>query len=89
MPRILAPSFALSISFDKLFRSSCVCSGGRQGVAGKKPVTPTMDIYLTGEAKTDQNKTIQIARNILQTTVNDLIVEASTDYKTKITLTSM
>ena len=41
MPRILAPSFALSISFDKLFRSSCVCSGGRQGVAGKKPVTPT------------------------------------------------
>ena len=54
--------------------------------ARKKPVTPTMDIYLTGEAKTDQNKTIQIARNILQTTVNDLIVEASTDYKTKITL---
>ena len=42
-----------------------------------------MDIYLTGDAKTDQNKTIQIARNILQTTVNDLIVEASTDYKTK------
>jgi len=54
--------------------------------ARKKPVTPTMDIYLTGDAKTDQNKTIQIARNILQTTVNDLIVEASTDYKTKITL---
>jgi len=54
--------------------------------ARKKPVTPTMDIYVTGDAKTDQNKTIQVARNILQTTVNDLILDADTDYKTKITL---
>ncbi|MBT5171321.1 MAG: DNA-directed RNA polymerase subunit A'/A'', partial [Candidatus Nitrosopelagicus sp.] len=54
--------------------------------ARKKPVTPTMDIYLTGDAKTDQNKTVQVARNILQTTVNDLILDADTDYKTKITL---
>ena len=45
-----------------------------------------MDIYLSGDAKTDQNKTVQIARNILQTTVNDLILDADTDYKTKITL---
>ena len=45
-----------------------------------------MDIYLTGDAKTDQNKTVQVARNILQTTVNDLILDADTDYKTKITL---
>ena len=37
--------------------------------ARKKPVTPTMDIYLLGDAKTDQTKTVQIARNILQTTV--------------------
>ena len=54
--------------------------------ARKKPVTPTMDIYLLGDAKTDQTKTVQIARNILQTTVNDLILDADTDYKTKITL---
>ena len=54
--------------------------------ARKKPVTPTMDIYLTGDSKTDQNKTVQVARNILQTTVNDLILDADTDYKTKITL---
>ena len=54
--------------------------------ARKKPVTPTMDIYLLGDAKTDQTKTVQVARNILQTTVNDLILDADTDYKTKITL---
>jgi DNA-directed RNA polymerase subunit A' len=54
--------------------------------ARKKPVTPTMDIYLSGDAKTDQNKTVQVARNILQTTINDLILDADTDYKTKITL---
>ncbi len=54
--------------------------------ARKKPVTPTMDIYLTGDAKTDQTKTVQVARNILQTTVNDLILDVDTDYKTKITL---
>ena len=54
--------------------------------ARKKPQTPTMDIYLTGDARTDQNKTVQVARNILQTTVNDLIVDVDTDYKTKITL---
>ena len=54
--------------------------------ARKKPVTPTMDIYLTGDAKTDQTKTVQVARNILQTTINDLILDADTDYKTKITL---
>ena len=54
--------------------------------ARKKPVTPTMDIYLLGDAKTDQTKTVQIARNILQTTINDLILDAETDYKSKITL---
>jgi len=54
--------------------------------ARKKPVTPTMDIYLLGDAKIDQTKTVEVARNILQTTVNDLILDADTDYKTKITL---
>ena len=36
--------------------------------------------------KLDQNKTVQVARNILQTTVRDLMTDADTDYKTKITL---
>ena len=55
--------------------------------ARKKPVTPTMDIYLKGEAKTDLPTATEIAKNILQTTVSDLIVgDADTDYSTKITL---
>jgi DNA-directed RNA polymerase subunit A' len=55
--------------------------------ARKKPVTPTMDIYLNGNAKTDQKAAVEVARNILQTTVKDLIMDVpSTDYKTKITL---
>jgi DNA-directed RNA polymerase subunit A' len=48
--------------------------------ARKKPVTPTMDIYLDSDAKTDQTKAVAIAKNILQTTVNDLIVNVDTDY---------
>ena len=54
--------------------------------ARKKPVTPTMDIYLKGDAKSDQTKAVEIAKNILQTTVNDLIVDTDTDYATKISL---
>jgi len=54
--------------------------------ARKKPVTPTMDIYLTNDAKTDQAKAVEVAKNILQTTVNDLIVDTDTDYATKISL---
>ena len=54
--------------------------------ARKKPVTPTMDIYLSGEAKTDQQKAVEVAKNVLQTTVNDLLVESDTDYSTKISL---
>ena len=48
--------------------------------ARKKPVTPTMDIYLDDEAKSDQVKAVAVAKNILQTTVNDLIIDADTDY---------
>jgi DNA-directed RNA polymerase subunit A' len=54
--------------------------------ARKKPVTPTMDIYLDSDAKTDQTKAVAIAKNILQTTVNDLIVNTDTDYATKISI---
>ena len=54
--------------------------------ARKKPVTPTMDIYLDEESKNDQQKAVEVARNILETSVNDVILDAPTDYATKITL---
>ena len=54
--------------------------------ARKKPVTPTMDVYLDAESKADQQKAVEIARNILETSVNDLIIDTETDYATKISL---
>src|SRR3972149_3480455 len=54
--------------------------------ARKKPVTPTMDIYLEKESKTSREKAIEAARNILQTKVSALISESETDYSTEIKL---
>ena len=57
--------------------------------ARKKPSTPSMDIYLDKKSSSDQQTAIQIAREILQTTVNDLLVKRNTietDYATKIQL---
>jgi len=57
--------------------------------ARKKPSTPSMDIYLDKKSSSDQQTAIQIARDILQTTVNDLLVKRNTvetDYKTQIKL---
>jgi DNA-directed RNA polymerase subunit A' len=57
--------------------------------ARKKPSTPSMDIYLDKKSSSDQQTAIQIARDILQTTVNDLLVKKNTvetDYKTQIKL---
>ena len=59
--------------------------------ARKKPSTPSMDIYLDKDSKSSKEekkeKAIQIAREILQTTVADLLTHpAETDYQTKITL---
>ena len=54
--------------------------------ARKKPTTPTMDIYLDAEIKTDRNAAINVAKNILQTRVHALIAGSDTDYKTHITL---
>jgi DNA-directed RNA polymerase subunit A' len=54
--------------------------------ARKKPVTPTMDVYLEKESSTDQQKAVSIAKNILETAVSDLIVDTETDYATKISL---
>ncbi len=54
--------------------------------ARKKPVTPTMDIYLDKESKKSREKAIQVARNILQTKVSALISDTETDYATEIKL---
>jgi DNA-directed RNA polymerase subunit A' len=54
--------------------------------ARKKPVTPTMDIYLDEESKTSREKAIEIARNVLQTKVSALIADSETDYSTEIKL---
>jgi len=55
--------------------------------ARKKPSTPSMDIYLDKDSRSSKEKAIQTAREILQTTVADLLTHpAETDYQTKITL---
>jgi len=54
--------------------------------ARKKPVTPTMDIYLDKDSKTSREKAIQVARNILQTKISALISDTETDYSTEIKL---
>lgn len=54
--------------------------------ARKKPVTPTMDIYLDEESKTSREKAIEIARNILQTKVSSVIADTETNYSTEIKL---
>ena len=54
--------------------------------ARKKPVTPTMDIYLNKESKTSREKAIETARNILQTKVSALISDTETDYASEIKL---
>lgn len=52
--------------------------------ARKKPVTPTMDIYLDEETRTSKDKVMQVARNVLQTKVSSLTAEVDTDYTTEI-----
>ncbi len=52
--------------------------------ARKKPVTPTMDIYLDEESKRSREKAIQIAKNVLQTKVSALVADTQTDYSTNI-----
>ncbi|RMW37260.1 MAG: DNA-directed RNA polymerase subunit A' [Nitrosopumilus sp.] len=54
--------------------------------ARKKPVTPTMDIYLDDESKKSREKAIEVARNVLQTKVSALIADSETDYATEIKL---
>ena len=57
--------------------------------ARKKPATPAMDIYLKdskGSKEQKKNEAVQAASKILESTVNDLIVEARTDYSSEIRL---
>src|SRR5437867_9958811 len=48
--------------------------------ARKKPVTPTMDVYLDGEHKVSREKALSVAREIIFTKVADLIERTETDY---------
>ncbi len=54
--------------------------------ARKKPVTPTMDIYLDEKHKRSKEDAIKIAREILHTKISSLILSTETDYSTKIKL---
>ena len=55
--------------------------------ARKQPSTPSMDIYLDKDSKSSKEKAIETAKNILQTTVSDVITHpVETDYRTVITL---
>jgi DNA-directed RNA polymerase subunit A' len=48
--------------------------------ARKKPVTPTMDIYLDKIHRVSREKALEVARQIIFTRVSDLIEKTDTDY---------
>jgi DNA-directed RNA polymerase subunit A' len=48
--------------------------------ARKKPVTPTMDLFLVSEIKTSREKALAVAKEIIYTRVNDLVSNTDTDY---------
>jgi len=48
--------------------------------ARKKPVTPTMDVYLDEEHKVSREKALNVAREIIFTKVADLLDRTETDY---------
>src|ERR671911_177660 len=48
--------------------------------ARKKPVTPTMDIYLDEEHRVTREKALQVAKEIIYTRVSDLIDKTDIDY---------
>ncbi|HEY7508049.1 MAG TPA: DNA-directed RNA polymerase subunit A' [Nitrososphaera sp.] len=48
--------------------------------ARKKPVTPTMDIYLDEAHRGSREKALEVAREVLFTQVGDLIEKSETDY---------
>src|SRR5919197_1225162 len=48
--------------------------------ARKKPVTPTMDIYLDVSHRVSREKALEVARDILFTQIGDLVGRTETDY---------
>jgi DNA-directed RNA polymerase subunit A' len=48
--------------------------------ARKKPVTPTMDIYLDEDHRKSREKALEVAKRIIFTRVSDLINKVDTDY---------
>ncbi|MFQ5921105.1 MAG: DNA-directed RNA polymerase subunit A'', partial [Nitrososphaerales archaeon] len=52
--------------------------------ARKKPVTPTMDIYLQPEYTKSREKALEIAKQILLTRLSDLVEKVETDYGTNL-----
>jgi DNA-directed RNA polymerase subunit A' len=48
--------------------------------ARKKPVTPTMDIYLDEKHRVSREQALEVARQILFTQIGDLIDKTETDY---------
>jgi len=54
--------------------------------ARKKPVTPTMDIYMDNEHKVSREKALEVAQQIIFTKVSDLIQKTDTDYSGVISL---
>src|ERR671914_1914797 len=48
--------------------------------ARKKPVTPTMDIYLDKIHRVSREKALDVAREIIFTRVSDLVEKTDTDY---------
>jgi len=54
--------------------------------ARKKPATPAMDIYLDKKIKASRESAISVARNILETSINDLVIDTETDHSTEIIL---
>jgi DNA-directed RNA polymerase subunit A' len=48
--------------------------------ARKKPVTPTMDIYLDEEHRMSREKALEVAKRIIFTRISDLVIKVDTDY---------
>ena len=54
--------------------------------ARKKPATPAMDIYLDKKIRSSSESAKEVARNILETSVNDLVTDTETDHSSEIIL---
>ena len=54
--------------------------------ARKKPATPAMDIYLDKKIKSSSESAKEVARNILETSIRDLVIDTETDHSSEIIL---